>query len=289
MTKRSLLLYVGAFFLLVWTVAPLYWLLNLSFMTGSERTVVPTHFYPHEPTITNYARILGIETVDATGTVVPPSGHAPMAIRGLVNSALIATVVTLLTLLVAIPAAYSLGRLRFRFRNAMLFAIIATRSLPDIALLIPFFILFQFIGLRGSRTGVIIMHFLLTTPIIVWTMVALFEALPKTVEREASVDGCSRFQAFRHVVMPMALPGVVAALCFTWMISWNEFTFGLFIAGGTPAATYPPMLSALLAVDYGQPDHAAASAAMVIAIIPSVILAYIYQGQMRRLNVVSPF
>jgi multiple sugar transport system permease protein len=197
--------------------------------------------------------------------------------------------VTIITLIIAMPAAYSLGRLKFRLHNTLLFSIIFSRSLPDVALLIPFFILFQFIGLRGTRVGVIILHFALTTPIITWVMMTLFEALPKTVEREARVDGCNWFQAFWHIIMPMAMPGVVAAPCFTWMISWNEFTYGLFIAGGTPAGTYPPVLSALLGVDYGQPDYAAASAAMVIGMIPSIILAYVYQGQMRRLNVVSPF
>lgn len=251
--------------------------------------VCRTGLYPHNPSLYNFVRILGFSWRNVAGELQPPSGHSPIVLRGLLNSAIIATVVTILTLLVAMPAAYSLGRLKFRFHNSLLFSIIAARSLPDVALLIPFFILFQIIGLRGTRLGVVIMHFTLTTPIITWVMMTLFEALPRTVEREARVDGCSLFQAFWYVILPMALPGVVAALCFTWMISWNEFTYGLFIAGGTPAGTYPPVLSALLAVDYGQPDHAAATAAMVVGMVPSIILAYIYQGQMRRLNVVSPF
>lgn len=282
-------IYLAALLLLCWTIAPIYWLLSLSLMSGVERTSTPTHLYPHAPTITNYTRILGFSWYGITGELHPPSGHSPAVLRGLTNSAIIATVVTALTFLVALPAAYSLGRLRFRFKGPTLFSIIASRSLPDIAMLIPFFIIFQLVGLRGSLWGVIIMHFTLTTPLITWVMTTLFAALPKTVEREARVDGCNRLQAFWHVIMPMAMPGVIAALCFTWMISWNEFTYGLLIAGGTPAGTYPPVLSSLLAVDYGQPDHAAATAAMVIGMVPSIVLAYIYQGQMRRLNVVSPF
>lgn len=288
-TFRKLSIYLAALALLIWTIAPIYWLVSLSLMSGVERTTLPTHLYPHAPTLANYLRILGFSWHDITGQLQPPSGHAPAVLRGLRNSAIVATLVTALTFLVALPAAYSLGRLRFRFKAPMLFSIIASRSLPDIALLIPFFILFQLIGLRGSLLGIIIMHFTLTTPLITWVMMTLFEALPKTVEREARVDGCNRLQAFWYVILPMALPGVIAALAFTWMISWNEFTYGLLIAGGTPAGTYPPVLSALLAVDYGQPDHAAATAAMVIGMVPSIILAYIYQGQMRRLNVVSPF
>jgi multiple sugar transport system permease protein len=286
---RKLIILLGALLLLTWTIGPIYWLINISLMSGAERTGVPTHLYPHTPTPYNYLRILGFSWYDVTGKLMAPSGASPIVIRGLINSAIIATAVTVATLFVAMPAAYCLARLRFRFKNWFLFSIIASRSLPDVALLIPFFILFQIVGLRGTRTGVMILHFALTTPLITWVMLTLFEVLPKTVEREARVDGCSWWQAFWRVILPMAMPGVVAALCFTWMVSWNEFTYGLFIAGGTPAGTYPPVLSALLAIDYGQPDQAAATAAMVIGMVPSIILAYIYQGQMRRLNVVSPF
>ncbi len=289
LSGKRIVVYLGAVLLFAWTVAPLYWLINISLMTNAERLAVPTHVYPHAPTLANFLRILGFNWRDETGALMPPHGMANVAIRGLVNSAIIATAVTALTLVVALPAAYSLGRLRFRFHKGFLFSLIGTRSLPDIAMLIPFFVLFQVMGLRGTLLSVVIMHFAATTPLITWVMLTLFEALPKTVEREARVDGCDRLQTFTRVILPMAAPGVAAALSFTWMISWNEFTYGLFLTGGTPAGTYPPILAALLAVDYGAPDHAASTAAMLIGAIPSIVLAYFYQAQMRRLNVVAPF
>jgi len=286
---RFISIYLFAIIFLIWTIVPIYWLLSLSLMSQSERMVNPTPLYPRNPTFLNYARILGISMKDGDGVVQVPSGNSKAALRGLRNSAVVATVVTIITMVVALPSAYSLGRLKFRFRNSLLFGIIACRSLPDMAMLIPFFILFQVLGMQGTLAGIVILHFASITPIIVWVLMTIFEVLPKSVEREARIDGCNRSQAFWRVIVPMALPGIISALSFTWMISWNEFTYGLFIGGGSEAGTYPPILSALLAVDYGLADYQAASAAMVIGLLPSVVLAFVYQRQMRSLNVVSPF
>lgn len=267
---------------------PVYWILNISFMSPGERVMQPTHLYPHEPTLFNYLRILGQPALDITGQLRDPSGHAPIVLRGLANSLILSVVVTPLTLLSSMPVAYALGRLRFPHKRVWLFAIIAGRSIPPFSILIPFFILFQFLSLHGTYLGLIILNLSVTVPIVIWLMATYFETLPATLEKEARIDGCTRFQAFYRIVLPLSRSGLAAAACITFLIVWNEFTFGLLIAAGTSVQPFAPSVAGILAVEMGAGDPAEAAAAMVVGMIPSLALAYIYQSNIRQLNIVQP-
>jgi multiple sugar transport system permease protein len=282
---RKVLTYVLALVLVIWTLVPIYWLLNMSFMVKSELLSVPTHLIPHEPTFSNYIRLFGGTATGPNGDELLPVGQAPALKRGLVNSAIVASVVTALTMLVALPVAYALGRLNFRGRTAMLFAIITTRSYPPIAIVIPFAYLYIDWKLQGTLRGLIIIYFTLTVPFVVWVMTGFFSSLPRTVEAAARIDGNTRLQAFYRVILPMSWPGIAVSTAICFMVCWNEFAFASFLTAGSEAQTFPPVLPAMF-FQISMPTEMAA--ASIIGIIPPAVLAYLFQRRIRSLNLVDP-
>lgn len=284
MSGRRVLTYALAIGLVIWTIVPIYWLLNMSLMFKTELLAVPTHLFPHDPTFSNYTRIFGA-TAQGPGGELPPVGQAPMIRRGLLNSAVIAAIVTVLTMVIALPVAYALGRLQFRGRTPLLFAILTSRSYPPIAVVIPFFYLYSKLGLQGTIRGLLIVYLTLTLPMIVWVMTSFFSSLPRTVEAAARVDGNTRWQAFYRVVLPMSWPGVAVATAISFMVCWNEFAFSQILAAGSRAQTFPPALAAMF-FQVSQPTEMAA--ASIIAIIPPALLAYLFQRRIRSLNLVDP-
>jgi multiple sugar transport system permease protein len=285
MTGRRMLIYALAILLVVWTLVPIYWLLNMSLMFKTELLAVPTHLYPHEPTVSNYTRLFGGTAIGPGGAELPVIGQAPIIQAGLRNSLVVAVVVTAMTMLIALPVAYALGRLEFRGRTPMLFAIITSRSYPPIAIVLPFVLLYSQTGLQGTTRGLVIIYLTLTVPLIVWVMTGFFASLPRTVEAAARVDGNTRWQAFHRVVLPMSWPGIAVATAISFMVCWNEFVFSQFLAAGSNAQTLPPAISTFF-FQISQPTEMAAVS--IIAIIPPAILAYLFQSRIRSLNLVDP-
>lgn len=284
MTGRKPLTYALAILLAVWTIVPIYWLLNMSLMFKPELLSVPTHLAPQDPTLSNYTRLFGATAMGPGGELLP-IGQAPIIRRGLVNSFVVAVLVTLLTMAIALPVAYALGRLRFRGRTPMLFAIITSRSYPPIAVVIPFFYLYSQVGLQGTIRGLVIIYLSMTIPMVVWVMTSFFGSLPRTVEAAARVDGNTRWQAFWRVVLPMSWPGIAVATAISFMICWNEFAFSQILAAGSEAQTFPPALSTMF-FQVSQPNEMAA--ASILAIVPPALLAYLFQRRIRSLNLVDP-
>lgn len=285
MNGRTVFTYVCAALLVIWTLVPIYWLLNMSLMFKTELLAQPTHLFPQDPTVSNYTRLFGGTAIGPGGEELPVIGQAPIIQQGLRNSLIIAVIVTILTMVVSLPVAYALGRLQFKGRTAMLFAIITSRSYPPIAIIIPFVLLYSRLGLQGTVRGLVIIYLTLTIPMIVWVMTSFFSSLPKTVEAAARVDGNTRWQAFYRVILPMSWPGIAVATAISFMVCWNEFVFSQFLAAGSPAQTLPPAISTFF-FQISQPTEMAAVS--IIAIIPPAILAYLFQSRIRNLNLVDP-
>lgn len=284
MTLRRVFTYLAAIILVIWTLIPIYWLLNMSLMFKPELLASPTHLWPHDPTYSNYTRLFGATEMGPGGELAPV-GQAGIIRRGLVNSAIVAVAVTALTMLLALPIAYALGRLQFKGRGALLFSIIGSRSYPPISIVVPFFLLYSRLGLQGTLQGLVIIYLTLTLPMVVWVMTSFFGSLPRSVEAAARVDGNTRFQAFTRVILPMSWPGVSVAAAICFLICWNEFTFSQILAAGSTAQTFPPALSTMF-FQVSQPNEMAA--ASIIAIIPPAILAYLFQKRIRSVNLVDP-
>ncbi len=270
-------LYLSALLLALWTVVPLCWLVSMSLMAPGELVDRPGHLYPHTPTGASYLQLL--RPPDGR-TENAPRGRTLLVRRGWINSLLVAVPVMVLTVLIALPLGYALGRLHFRFRSALLLGLVATRAYPPISVLVPLSAVFVRTGLQGSLVGLIIADLTLTIPLVAWCMTGLFASLPRNMERAARVDGLTRWQTFWRVMLPMAAPGVASCAVIAFLVCWNEFTFSWILAAGSPAQTFPSTVAGAAATEL--------ATISVLGLIPSGLLALLFQRHIRRLNIVTP-
>ena len=285
---RKITVYIFAVILIVWSLIPVYWFTSMSFMADVEVSSIPPHFYPQQPIIANYLRMLGYPATEQYGNETlyfRPSGYSEAIRRGILNSIIVASVVTAVTLAIATPVGYAFGRYRFRFKNSLLMTLLFTRALPPISVLIPFFFLYQVLGLHGTIVGLVIIYLSITIPLISWVLMGFFATLPVETERAARVDGCSRIGALAKVVVPMASAGIGTTAILTFLISWNEFLFAWLLTQGTNGQTLPPEFPAML---FGVIDNTGLFAATVIGLIPPIIISLLFGRFIVRLRIVDP-
>lgn len=156
-------------------------------------------------------------------------GNFPFFLR---NSLIIATVSLAVVLLVCTPMAYGITRLGSpKMRNFLVFSILSTRFLPYVVLALPMYLIFRVVGLSGTLFGLVLAHLAMQLPFMVWLMLGFFSGVPVEVEESAIIDGCTPFQTFMLISLPMVLPGLNAAAILAFIISYNEFLFAFFLAG----------------------------------------------------------
>jgi len=270
--------------IVLWTVVPFFWFLRMAFMTPADISRFPPRFFPPHPTIYGPVTILGFHYVMPDGRVMLPSGQAGQVVRGLLNSCILSTIVTCITMIVVVPLAYLFGRLDFPHKNKLLFAVLLSAALPPISTLIPFYILFVRIGLAGTLTGLCIVTLTVTIPFVTWMLIGFFRNLPP-VERLARIDGFSKVGAFVKVVVPMAKVGIAVGAVISFLFAWNEYTFAQILVTGTPATTIPASISAFL-FQHPRPEHLAS--AVLYSLVPPFLVAYLLQRHITKMNIVDP-
>jgi multiple sugar transport system permease protein len=281
---RGLALAVASVVFLGYVLAPIAWLVSSSFQSEREIISKPPHWIPQPPTLSNFSAIFTARdrtvTYESRKAADPSSGGfipstASNLIPAMINSLIVAGVVVILNLLFGVPAAYAIAKIRFRGRQASLYVILATRVIPDIALVVPFFLFVRNLGLLDSLWSLIITYLAITVPFSVFVLVGYLESLPDELDKAARVDGCSRFQTLTHVYLPLALPSLVAVILFSFLASWNEFLLALMFTQ-TPASQTLPIVVASFASDFTI-SFSFINAAGVLAIIPPVILALMFE------------
>jgi multiple sugar transport system permease protein len=200
------------------TVFPFLYMLLLSLRPIEEVLQNPGKLWvgPAEWTASTYQEVL---------TSAGSGGQG--FLRFLTNSALVSIAATALTLLVSIPGAYAVSRLRFVGRRQVHFLFLAVYLFPSILLAIPLFVLFTRLGLRGSLAGLTIVYIAQTVPVSIYMLRNYLSTIPISLEEAAAVDGYSRLQTIRKVILPLAAPAVMANALYVFMIAWNEFLFAL--------------------------------------------------------------
>ncbi|MFI7451830.1 carbohydrate ABC transporter permease [Nonomuraea sp. NPDC049714] len=193
------------------TAFPLYYMVMLSFRDIQELILEPGSLWPRNFTLDTYTNVLGRQGF----------------LTFMRNSAIVAVVSVAVTLLISIPGAYAVARLRFFGRRQVHFLFLAVYLFPAIVLAIPLFVLFTMLGLRGSLTGLILVYIAQTVPVTVYMLRNYFETVPQSVEEAAAIDGCSRLSTIWRVVLPLSKPALMATGLYAFMIAWNEFLFAL--------------------------------------------------------------
>ena len=281
---RRLFLFAASVVLLVYALSPIVWLVSSSLQNEREIVSKPPHWIPHELTLANFAAIFQARdkavTYETRRAADPASGgFIPSSAGNLVpameNSLIVAAAVVVLNLLIGVPAAYAMAKIRFRGRQASIYVILATRVIPDIALVVPFFLFIRQLGLLDSLWSLIITYLAVTVPFSVFILVSYFKSLPDELDKAARVDGCSRWQTLTMVFLPLALPSIVAVILFAFLASWNEFLLALMFTQ-TPKSQTLPIIVASFTSDFTI-SFSFINAAGVLAIIPPVLLALIFE------------
>jgi len=281
---RRALLFFGSLLFSLYVLAPVAWLVSSSFQSEAEITSVPPHWVPHQPTAQNFKAIFqareAVVTYEnrkqgdtATGGFIPST--ARNLLPGMWNSLVVALAVVVLNLLVSVPAAYALAKIRFIGRSASIYFMLTSRVIPDIALVVPFFLFVQKLGLMDNLLSLVITYLAITVPFSIFILTGYFESLPDELDKAARVDGCSRFQTLVLVFLPLALPSLVAVVLFTFLTSWNEFLLALMFTQ-TPASQTMPIVVASFTSDFNI-SFSFINAAGVLAIVPPVIIAILFE------------
>lgn len=271
---KKIVVYTLAVLFALYLVLPFYWIVAMSFMPESDATSVPPQWIPEHPTLENYL-----------GFVNPSESQALVGSRAieetpysLLNSFVVAGSTALLNLVLAIFAAYSFSRLKFRGSQLLLIFYLITRMVPGIAIIIPYYLLMREFHLLDTYLALILSYTTFALPITIWILKDFFRSVPRELEDAARVDRCGWFRTMWSVFLPVAAPGLVAAAVFAFMTAWNEFMFALFLTS-TKAAKTIPVVAANFATDFNT-QYTVMAAAGVLAVIPPLLLALLFQRKL---------
>ncbi len=263
--SKSLLTWVGALGLAIFTLSPFAWMLVVSF---SQAPDFPSHPSSFAFTLRNYAEILFSRTL-----------HFVDYLR---NSMLVSSVSAVLATLFASSAAYAIARLRFPGRAAIPLGILGLSMFPQISVVGYLFKMMTGLGWINTYAALIFPYVTLTLPFALWIMLSYFSQLPKDLDRAAFVDGATRFQTLRKVIFPLALPGAFSTLLLAFIFSFNEFLFALMLTVDYKARTVPVGIALFQGlhgeIPWGQVMAGAALASVPLAALTATFQKYIIQG-----------
>ena len=239
------------------TILFFLWMLSLSVKYEIDNSSYPPVFIPDRFAWSNYASVLQSNRFGIY----------------FINSLLVTGTATLLALVVGVPAGYGIARMR---ASKAAIVILIARITPGLSYLIPLFLLFQWLGLMGTLVPQIIAHLVITVPIVIWIMIGYFETTPLELEEAAVIDGANRWHVFRHVALPIAKPGITVAFILAVIFSWNNFVFGVVLAG-RETRTLPVAVYNMLSFE--QLSWGPLAAAALIVTLPVLVLTVLAQRQ----------
>jgi len=233
------------------------WMISLSVKFEVDNAAYPPVLIPENFAWQNYATVLSSNRF----------------ITYFFNTLIVTGTATLFALLVGVPAGYGIARMHAH-KSAIV--ILIARITPGLSYLIPLFLMFQWLGLLGTLVPQIIIHLVVTVPIVIWIMIGYFETTPLELEEAALIDGATRWQVFRHVALPIARPGIAVAFILAVIFSWNNFVFGIVLAG-RETRTLPVAVYNMISFDQLSWGPLAAAALMVT--LPVLLLTVFAQRQ----------
>jgi len=265
---RSSLPYLVIIFYLLVCLIPVYWMVVTSLKPTREVYNIPPTYFPHTLIFENYKTIFEITPF---GTYV-------------LNTLIVSASTTITCMFLGIIAAYAIARLRFGLNMLVLYIILATRIIPPISMLVPFFIISRYLHLIGTLYVFIIVNTYMNLPFFIWIMNSFFKTIPKELEEAAKVDGCTRFGVFLKISLPLSRIGIAAASILTFIWTWNEFLFAVVLSSGRASKLLSVGCYDFIADKYTNWNLICAGG--VVACIPALIVilffsSYMIEGMIR--------
>jgi multiple sugar transport system permease protein len=272
--KARIWRWVGSAIVLIWSLVPIYWSLKTSLETEADARA--QNYVPLHPTLGNYA------------TLLTRSGDLPGQIRrAMLNIVIECGAATIVTVVLATLAGYAFARMQFRGRQTLFYAVLATMAFPAYTTLIPLYKIMSNFYLVNTYTGIVLVYVSGFLPLATWVLHNYFVSMPIGLEEAALIDGASRLQVLRRIVLPLARPGIISTALITFLFAWAQFLFPLVLS--TDSSTQP--LTVVIAALQGR--HVVPStllnAAGVLAIAVPALLAlafnrYIVNGLLAGSN-----
>lgn len=253
------------FLLMLIICLPGLWVVLTGFRPNREVLAKPAVWIPEQFNLDNFAKIFGF---GAEQVAIPVPAY-------FTNSLIIALTSTVIALAIGMSGGYAFARFRFRFKNSIFLGLMLSRTVPGIALSLPVFMIWSYIGLIDTKAGMIVVYTALNIPFTIWLIDGFFRQVPKEMSEAAQVDGCTRWQAFWKIEFPLAKSGIASAGIFAFLTSWNEYALASQLTRSTDSKTLPVGLmdfTAQFTIDW-----AGMSAMAVIIIIPALILTFVVQ------------
>lgn len=236
---------------------PIFWTILSSFKTQTDLFAIPPKLI-FSPTLRAYREIFQMERF-----------------RGyMLNSVVVSTTSVIIAMLLGSGAAYALNRFSFRGKKDISFWIISTRMAPPVVSIVPFFLMSRSFHLYDTRTALIIIYLTFNLPFVTWMMMGYISQVPVDLDEAAMLDGCTRFQVFRKIILPLVLPGFLATAIISFIYSWNEFFFA-YVLTGQKAPTIPVGIAAFITQHGVRWDQVTATGTLIM--LPILIFGLMIQ------------
>lgn len=277
------------------TMIPLFWILATGFKTPPDSIAYPPKAF-FSPSLEGYVNLFTSrtrQTPEYIASLPEPTAWYDKLVRSrnmvisgpsrfterYTNSLIIGFGSTFLSVFLGTLAAYAFSRFRIRGENDLLFFILSTRMMPPIAVAIPIFLMYRQLGLNDTHLGMILLYTAVNISLAVWLLKGFIDEIPRAYEEAAMIDGYTRIQAFRKVVLPQAVTGIAATAIFCLIFSWNEYAFALLLTSGE-AQTAPPFIPII--IGEGGLDWPAVGAGTTLFLFPIVIFTILLRKHLLR-------
>jgi len=248
--------FLGVFLLLLVAVFPILWTFLSSFKTERDIAVrIPKLFF--EPTLSNYLTVLNSQDVQT----------------GLINSAIVVGSALLIGVVLGVPAAHVLARYARRIKDDAQFFVLSIRFTPPVAIALPAISIFQWTSLTDTLLSVILVYSLTTISTLIWLGVPAFQDVPVELEEAARLDGLSSWGVFFRVALPVAIPSLVGALLFTFVITWNELLMALILTSKN--TTLPVVAAGFTTLGMEVPRGLINASAILLALPPLLLIGLV--------------
>jgi multiple sugar transport system permease protein len=250
---------IGIALMLAWSVIPIYWAIKISLQTESDARAHPAQYVATHPTLKNYQALLTGES-DIPGQIR----------RSTLNIVIECGAATIVTVLLATLAAYAFARIKFRGRNVLFYAVLATMAFPPYTTLIPLYRIMSDLGLVNTYSGIVLVYVSGFLPLATWIMHNYFASLPDGIEEAGLIDGAGRLRVLWYLLLPLARPGIISTALITFLFAWGQFLFPLVLS--SDLSTQP--LTVTIAALQGRhvvPSTLLAAAGVLAIVVPAFL------------------